>query len=107
MARTAKRLAQTALSTTGATIYTAPAGTTTQITEIYFANTGATTSRTLTLYVNGTATSNTIVAGLVVPGTGTQILSDAKIVIPANTIFAAKQDVGTDVICTIFGIEEA
>lgn len=105
MPRQARRLAQTALSGTAAAVYTAPASTTAQITEVYFANTG-TASRTLTLYVNGTATTNTIVVGLAVAGTATQILSESKIVIPPSTIFAAKQDTGTDIICTVFGIEE-
>jgi hypothetical protein len=105
MPRTAKRLLQTALSGTAATVYTAPASTTAQVTEIYLANTG-TTARTVTLYVNGTANSNIIVNGLLIAGGGSVILQDTKIVIPTGTVLSAKQDTGTDIICTVFGIEE-
>lgn len=105
MARTAKRLLQTALSTTAAAVYTAPASTNAQVTEIYLANTG-TTARTVTLYANGTATTNSIVTGLIINGSASSILQDLKIVIPTGTILAAKQDSGTDIIMTAFGVEE-
>lgn len=105
MARTAKRLLQTALSTTASTVYTAPASTNTQITEIYLANTGS-TARTVTLYVNGTANANIIINGLLVAANSSVILQDTKIVIPTGTVFSAKQDVGTDITMTAFGVEE-
>lgn len=105
MPRTAKRLLQTALSTTASTIYTAPASTNTQVTEIYLTNTGSTT-RTVTLYVNGTANANMLVNGLQVSGNSSVILQDTKIVIPTGTVLSAKQDVGTDITMTAFGVEE-
>lgn len=105
MARYAKRLAQTALSSTTAAVYTVPASTTAQVTEIYFANTGA-TARTVNVTVGGTWSTNSVIVGLVVSGTSSQILSDSKIVIPASGVLAMRQDSGTDIIVTAFGIEE-
>lgn len=105
MARTAKRLAQTALSTTTAAIYTTPASTNTQITEIYLANTGA-TARTVNLTVGGTFSTNSVIIGLQVNGTASVVIQDTKIVSLASGVFCARQDSGTDIICTIFGIEE-
>lgn len=105
MARYAKRLAQTALSTTTAAVYTVPASTTAQVTEIYFANTGA-TARTVNVTVGGTWSTNSVIVGLAVGGTSSVILQDTKIVGAAASIVAARQDTGTDIIMTLFGIEE-
>jgi len=105
MPRIAKRLAQTALSTTTAAIYTAPASTTAQITEIYIANTG-TTQRTINFTTGGTFSTNSIIIGLAVGGTASVILQDTKIVVPASAILTSRQDTGTDIIVTVFGIEE-
>lgn len=103
--RTPKRLAQTALSTTVTNRYTAGAGVTAQITEIWLANTG-TTDRTVTLYQGGTAAGNMLLP-IPVPAGGGVLLQDLKIVIAASQTFAAKQDAGTDITMTLYGIEEA
>jgi hypothetical protein len=105
MARTAKLLAQNSLSATITAQYTVPASTTAQITEIYLANTG-TTARTINIYANGTYSTNSVVVGLSVNGTASIIIQDTKIVLAATKVLAVKQDTGTDVICTIFGVEE-
>lgn len=105
MPRIAKRLAQTALSTTTAAIYTAPASTTAQITEVFIANTG-TTARTINFTTGGTFSTNSIIIGLQVGGTASVILEDKKIVVPASAILGARQDTGTDIVVTVFGIEE-
>lgn len=105
MPRQARRLAQTALSTTTAAIYTCPSSTTAQITEVFIANTG-TTARTVNFTVNGTFSTNSVIIGLQVGGTASVILEDKKMVITANTIFGGRQDTGTDIIVTVFGIEE-
>lgn len=105
MARTAKKLIQTALGVTATALYTTPVSTTTQITEMWIANTGS-TSRTVTLYAHGTSSENMILAGLEVSGNGSQLISDAKIVLSETEVLAAKQDVGTDIILTAYGIEE-
>lgn len=105
MPRIAKRLAQTALSATTTAIYTAPASTTAQITEVFIANTG-TTARTINFTTGGTFSTNSIIIGLQVGGTASVILEDKKIVVPASAILGARQDTGTDIIVTVFGIEE-
>ena len=105
MPRIAKRLAQTALSTTTSAIYTAPASTTAQITEVFIANTG-TTARTINFTTGGTFSTNSIIIGLQVGGTASVILEDKKIVVPASAILGARQDTGTDIVVTVFGIEE-
>jgi hypothetical protein len=104
MARTAKRLYQGAQSTTTTARYTAPALTTGQITEIYLANTG-TTDRIVTLYQGGTANENMLMP-IPVPASGGVLLQDLKIVVVAAQTFAAKQDVGTDITMTLYGVEE-
>jgi len=104
---TPKRLAQVALSTTATARYTCPASTIAQITEIWLANTNTTTVRKVSLYAHGTATTNTLIHEIEIPAKGTVIIDNAKIVLTASQVLAAKQDVGTDVILTAYGIEEA
>ena len=105
MARYAKRLAQTALSATTTAIYTAPALTTAQVTEIFITNTG-TTQRTVNITTGGTFSTNSIIIGLAVNGTASVILEDKKIVIAPSQILGAFQNSGTDVVMTVFGVEE-
>lgn len=103
--RTVKRLAQTGLSTTITNRYTAPANTTAQITEMYIVNTGV-VDRKVDVYQGGTDWSNMIMRGLTIPAYGFVLLQDLKIVITAGQALAAKQDTGTDVFLTMYGIEE-
>ncbi|RXZ84573.1 hypothetical protein EBB07_00720 [Paenibacillaceae bacterium] len=105
MAVTIKRLAQAALSATVTTRYTAPAGATAQVTEIYLANTG-TTERKVSIYQGGAANGNMIINGLAIEPGGSVIIQDTKIVIAASQVLAAKQDVGTDITMTVYGVEE-
>ena len=104
--RTPKKLAQTALSTTVTARYTAPAATVTQITEIWLANTNTTTARTVALYAHGTAANNTLIQAIKIPANGTKGIDGSKIVLAAGEVLAGKQDAGTDVILTAYGIEE-
>lgn len=104
--RTPKKLAQTALNTSSTAVYTTPASTKTQVTEIYLANTNTTTARTVTLYAHGTADANRIVVAYEIAAKGTVILEDKKILLSATEVLAAKQDTGTDVILTAYGVEE-
>ncbi|OUS69771.1 hypothetical protein B1748_30145 [Paenibacillus sp. MY03] len=105
MARTAKRLAQSALSTTVTNRVIASGATVVQVTEIYLANTG-TTERKVDLHHGGTADTNAIMRGITVPAGGCTILQEMKIVVTSAQALAAKQDTGTDVIMTAFGVEE-
>lgn len=105
MARTAKRLVQSALSTTVTNRVTASGTAIVQVTEIYLANTG-TTERKIDIHHGGTAATNAIMRSISVPAGGCTILQDLKIVVTSAQALAAKQDTGTDVIMTAFGIEE-
>lgn len=104
----AKQLAQSALSTTVTNRYTAPTSpaTTAQVTEIYLATPKAsTTDRIVEIYQGGTAAGNLILSGIKVPAGGSVILQDLKIVVAAGQSVAAKQDVGTDITMTMYGVE--
>jgi len=105
--RTPKKLYQGALSTTATAIYTTPANTRTQITEIWIANTNTTTIRNVTLYAHGLATANILIPLTPIALSGLQMLDNTKIVLLATETIGFKQDIGTDVIVTIYGIEEA
>ena len=100
------RLAQIALSATIAAVYTTPASRRTQITEIWLANNNTTTARRVTLRAHGTVETNTILPSIEIAANGTQIIDGSKIVLAAGEVFAALQDVGTDVILTAYGVEE-
>ena len=104
--RSAKKLVQSALSTSASAKYTSPANTKTQVTEIWLANTNTTTARKVTLYAHGVAAGNTILQDLEITAKGTVILDNCKIVLEATEVLAAKQDAGTDVILTAYGIQE-
>lgn len=105
MAVTAKRLAQSALSTSVTNRYTAPTGATAQITEIYLVN-GGTTDRKVDIHQGGTAVGNRIMRNILVPAEGFVLLQDLKIVVAAGQTLAARQDVGTDITMTLYGVEE-
>lgn len=105
MAVTVKKLAQTALSATATVRYTAGTGVTTQVSEIYLVNTG-TVERTVTIYQGGTTAAFIICQGVTIPVGGFVMLQDLKIVVSAVQTLAAKQDVGTDVYMTLYGVEE-
>ena len=100
------RVVQTALSATIAAVYTTPASRRTQITEIWLANNNTTTARRVTLRAHDTAATNTIIPSIEIAANGTQIIDGSKIVLAAGEVFAALQDVGTDVILTAYGVEE-
>jgi hypothetical protein len=105
--RTPKKLAQSALSGSTATIYTCPSSTTAQIVEIWIANNHATIARTVTVYVHGTGSGNIIIPGLSIPALDFKVLDSTKIVLAAGETISMKEDTGTDVVVTLYGIEEA
>lgn len=106
MSITPRRLVQTALSTTVVAVYTVPAGTRTQITEVWLANNNTTTTRFVTLRAHGTAGTNNLIPRIGIAGNGTAMIDGSKIVLTAGEVLAALQDVGTDVILTAYGVEE-
>lgn len=104
--RTLKKLFQGALSTIVTALYTVPANATTQVVEIWIDNQNTTTDRKVYLYAHGTAVTNRLSHNIpITKDTGINI-SDNKIVLTSGETFAMSQDVGTDVIVTIYGIEE-
>lgn len=105
MAVTAKKLAQTALSTSVVARYTVPTATKAYVSEIFLANSGS-SERTVSIYAHGTAATNLLMT-IIVSANGGVIIEDKKIVLAASEVLAAKQDAGTDITFTVYGIEEA
>lgn len=104
--RTPKKLGQSALNTTAVSVVTnQSASYRVQVTQLFITNTNTTTQRTVTLYAHGTATSNTLSQEIVLPAKASVII-DTKIVLIGTETVSAKQDTGTDVIITAYGIEE-
>lgn len=102
--RTAKKLSQGALTSSLVAQVTGAASTITQVTGMFFVNTGG-TARTVTVTAFGTATANTLIQSLSLGAYATVVFND-PIVLAAGTILYAKQDTGTDVVLTTFGVEE-
>lgn len=101
-----KKLFQGPLSTAVAAKYTCPAGKQAHVTDIWLDNQNTTTVRNVALYAHGTAATNRLTGKIVLsPGTGF-VISDNKIIIEAGEVLALAQDIGTDVVCTIYGYEE-
>lgn len=101
-----KRLAQVALNASVTARYTPTGAVTAQITEIYLVN-GSSIDRKVDIHQGGTATSNRIMRNIIVPADGTVILQNLKIVVAPSQNLAARQDTGTDVVMTIYGVEES
>lgn len=109
MARTPKKIGQTALATTNTAIVTGVTAGRTQITNLWLTNTNTTTIRRVKLMAHGTTVTNTLVYEIEIPAKGTKIFTkdELAIVLTGNTdILYGSQDVGTDVIATAYGIEE-
>lgn len=107
MTRTPKKLAQVALTTTLAAVYTAPALATTQVVEMWVANNAA-ADRIITVSAHGTATANIIVPAQTIGASGYANFGGVKIVLTAGEILGMKVNTGSnEVYATIYGIEEA
>lgn len=104
--RTPKNFSQGTLTSSLAAQVTGAADTRSQVTEIWLTNTNTTTTRYVQLSVFGTATANQLANNIeLAPKAGIKI--ESRIVLTAGQILYAKQDTGTDVAMTTFGIEEA
>jgi len=105
--RTAKKLVQSALSNAVTAKYTTPASTTTQVTEIWFANTNTTTARKVKLLAHGLVDpGNVLIPEIMIAAKGVEIIDGSKIALATTEVLAASQDAGTDVIMTAYGVEE-
>lgn len=103
---TLKKLFQGALSTTVTALYTVPANKQAQIVEIWVDNQNTTTDRLIDIHAHGTALTNRLNHKIPVTKDTGITISDNKIILAAGEVIAMKQDVGTDVVVTIYGIEE-
>ena len=103
---TPKKLYQGALSATVTAKYTVPANTRTQIIEIWIDNQNTTTDRKVNIYAHGTASTNRLNHNIPVTKDTGITISDNKIVLAAGEVLAMSQNTGTDVVVTIYGIEE-
>lgn len=101
-----KKLFQGLLSTAVAAKYTTPTGKQAQILSIWLDNQNTTLGRKVALYAHGTASTNRLMNNIIInPLTG-EVISDINIILNAGEVLALSQDLGTDVNCTIYGIEE-
>lgn len=103
---TLKKLAQVYLGTTVAAVYTTPANMRTQIAEVWIDNQNATTQRLIDIHAHGTAIGNRLSHKIPVAADTGITLSDNKIFLNSSEVLALKQDVGTDVLVTVYGYEE-
>lgn len=107
MAVTLKKMYQGTLSTSVIAKYTCPADTQAQVVDILLVNQNATTVRKVSVYAHGTASINIIYNNIEIPAADGVSIGVNRIILEAGEVLAFKQDVGTDVVATIYGIEEA
>jgi len=104
--RTPKKICQTASMTSSVTtVYTTPANTITQVTELWLTNTSLNADYYIEIYAHGTAGGN-MLAHVVIPKSSATIIDEAKIVLAAGEVLATKTDGSTNVNLTVYGVEE-
>lgn len=101
-----KKLFQGALSESVTTLYTTPSKVRTQIVEIWVDNQNTTTDRKINIYAHGTASTNRLNHNIPITKDTGITISENKIILDAGEVFAMSQNAGTDVVVTIYGIEE-
>ncbi|GEM_PF-3170051 len=101
-----KKLFQGYLSTTITALYTAPPNIMTQIVDIHIVNQNSTTDRKISIYAHGTASGNQINRNITVLKDVGICVADNKIILNSGEVLAMTQDIGTDVLVTIYGCEE-
>ena len=92
--RVPKRLAQSALSATLAGIYTVPANSRAQITQMWLANTDSQNDKDV-FFGDGTLATNVLSPKVTVPKSSTVTIDASKIVLSPSGVFAAKQSLKT------------
>lgn len=101
-----KKLFQGAISAVATAKYTAPTGYRAQIVEIWADNQNVTTARKLAIFAHGLAATNQLAHNIEIAADQSKLISDNKIILAAGEILGFKQDTGTDVNVTVYGIEE-
>lgn len=104
--RTPNKLVQQYISDSQQQIYTSPQNTTTQIVEIWLANTDTLNELNVKLFAHGTTDQNLLSPNIDIQANGTVILSDCKIILEQQDYLAAEQDVQNKVILTQYGVEQ-
>lgn len=103
---TPKKLFQGAISATATAKYTVPAGCRAQIVEIWADNQNETIARKLSIFAHGLTSTNQLAHNIEISADSSKIVSDNKIILAAGETLGFKQDTGTDVNITVYGIEE-
>lgn len=103
--RTAKKLSQNALTSSLVAQVTGATDKRTQVTKIWLTNTD-TSTRYVQLTAFGTGAGNQLASNIELTSKAT-VLIDNAVVLEVGEILYAKQNTGTDVTMTTFGIEEA
>lgn len=102
-----KKLFQGPLSAAPTAVYTVPASYRAHIVDVLVVNQNTTTDRKFNMYAHGTAAGNQIHRNVPVTKDSSGGMIDNKIILTAGEVFAMSQDVGTDLVVTIYGYEEA
>lgn len=102
-----KKLFQGPLSTTPTAVYTVPVGFRAHIVDVLVVNQNTTTDRKFNIFSHGTAPGNQIHRNVLVTKDSSAGMLDNKIILTAGEVLAMSQDIGTDLIATIYGYEEA
>lgn len=103
---TPKKLFQGSLSSTVTAVYTVPASIRTQIVDIHIVNQNTTTDRKVSIYAHGTASGNQINRNTPIQKDVGICVADNKIILTSGEVLAMSQDIGTDVVVTVYGYEE-
>jgi hypothetical protein len=104
--RTAKKLSQSGLTSSHIAQVTGAADTITQVTTVFLANNNTTTTRYVALAAHGSAAGNVLFPNIELAAKAGVAIT-VPVVLAAGEILYAKQDTGTDVTMTAYGIEEA
>ena len=104
--RTPIKLAQQYISDTQQQVYTSPQNTTTQIVEIWLANTDSLNDINVKLYAHGTTDQNLILPNIDIEMNGTVVISDCKIILEQQEFLAAEQDIQAKIVITQYGVTQ-
>jgi len=102
-----KKLFQGPLSSAVTAVYTVPVGYRAHIVDVLVVNQNTTTDRKFNIYAHGTASGNQIHRNVPVTKDLSAGMVDNKIILTAGEVLGMSQDLGTDLIVTIYGYEEA
>lgn len=103
---TPKKFFQGPLSSAVTAVYSVPVGYRAHIVDVLVVNQNATTDRKFNMYAHGTAAGNQIHRNVPVTKDSSAGMLENKIILTAGEVLAMSQDIGADLIVTIYGYEE-